>query len=268
MGTAIGIAGMNYTGPYAESVSMLMTAFNGEAVSAEQGEFDALEDYDDIYMDSYEDVPVYDETYSDDTAFGQTSSATMPTIDAALISTDSAGQLTLLDNGATLRGPGNGYAGDRIGVAFMPVDTAYVYIVAIDGTGWTQALFPDPALGHSNPVFAGTEILLPGEALYGLDDVPGVETIYILASNQPRNDLSAQLGPFFGKERPAATGAMTYRAVERPIIISRGLTGVRPGVNTGTPSMQTSSLSGVPLNTFMAAQGANEIALTLWFNHE
>lgn len=269
-GTVLQLAAMNYTGPHQMMAESLITMFNGSEVTEEQAEFDPNDQYgiyaNDVY---YDDASVSDQDYDSDYQTAGYYPASAPSIDAALVVQTADGSLGLLDNGASLRGPGNGFAGDRVGVAFAPVNDAYVYVVSFDGTGWIQALFPDAALGHRNPVPAGTEILLPGESLYGLDNVTGVETIYILASNSPRPDIQAQLEPFFGKERPPAA---TYRSVERPIIISRGLTGLRPAsVNAAAMSPSDSSADAggaMALNSFLAAEGTEEVVVTLWFNHE
>jgi len=268
--TALDIAGANFAGPYAGLVTGLITAFNGGQVDPGQAALSAQASYNDIYKDA----PAADasgDQYPAEEHMAAAGAATSqsPTISASLIHAGPGGELDLLDNGATLRGPGNGHAGDRVGLFFAPENTSYVYVVSVDGTGWTQTLFPDPALNHRNPVAADEEIVLPGEELYGLDNVRGVETIYILASNQPRPDLEAQLQPFLGKERPPATGGSSFRSVERPIIISRGLTGVRPGTAAPAAKAQSGNRpASLPLNTFVAADGENEIALTLWFNHE
>ena len=268
-GTVLQLAALNYAGPHQQMAESLITMFNGSEVTEEEAEFDPNDPYG-VYAgdDYYDDASVSDQDYDSEYQIAGYYPEGAPSIDAALIGLAADGSPMLLDNGVALRGPSEGFSGDRVGVAFAPVNDAYVYVVAFDGTGWIQALFPDAALGHQNPVPAGTETMLPGESLYGLDNVTGVETIYILASNDPRPDIQAQLDPFFGKERPPAT---TYRSVERPIIISRGLTGLRPAsVNAAAMSQSDSSGGGetMALNSFLAAEGTEEVVVTLWFNHE
>ena len=269
-GTALSIAALNYAGPYGALVAGALAAYNGTQVDPVQSTPSAQTDYEDIYKDSITVDPYGGESASghalDETGI---SNPLSPTINASLVHAGPGGEMELLENGATLRGPRADYSGDRVGVVFSPENTSYVYVVAVDGTGWAQTLFPDPVLDHNNPVSAGSEILLPGDTLYGLDNVPGVETIYILSSNRPRPDLEAKLQPFLGKERPPAMAGSSYRSVERPIIISRGLTGVRPGTSAYATNVQPASMkASLPLNTFVAADGENEIALTLWFNHK
>lgn len=272
-GTVLQLAAMNYTGPHQQMAESVMTLFNGSAVEEDQTYYDEDDPYG-VYMDDTYDYGTMDAGVDDN--MYQTAEyypPGTPSIDAGLIGQAPDGSLQLLDNGVTLYGPSNGRQSDRVGVAFAPATDAYVYVVAFDGTGWTQALFPDPVMGHRNPVPAGAEVLIPGDQLYGLDNVPGVETIYVMASSSPRPDIEAQLAPFFGKERPPAAQAV-YRSVERPIIISRGLTGLRPASVNAAALVQTtastgSTESGAPvLNSFLAADGATELTVTLWFNHE
>ncbi len=272
-GTVLQLAAMNYTGPHQQLAQSLVTMFNGTEVQDQQAVYDPNDPYgvyaddDYAYEGDYEDS--YEESYEESYQTAGYYPADTPSIDAALISKGYDGSLQVVESGATLRGPSVNAPGDRIGVAFAPANDAYIYVVAFDGTGWIQSLYPDPVLGHSNPVRAGQEVLLPGDALYGLDNVTGVETIYVFASNTQRHDIESQLAPFFGKERPAGEQA-TYRSVERPIIISRGLTGVRPAsVNQASyTSSQTSGSSAPVLNSFLAADGVDELVITLWFNHE
>jgi len=274
-GTVLQLAAMNYTGPHQQLAQSVVTMFNGGAPQSQQAEYDPNDPYG-VYD---EDVYVFEDDYGsyDDSELSDYESAYMnpgtypvgaPSLDAALIGRGYDGSLQMIENGATLRGPGSGYAGDRVGVAFTPVYDTYVYVVAFDGTGWIQGLYPDPALGHRNPVPAGQEILLPGEALFGLDDVTGVETIYVLASNNPRPDVESRIAPFFGVERPPGAGSV-YRSVERPIIISRGLTGLRPAASgqVGGSSTPGNNGSSLVMDSFLAAEGADELVITLWFNH-
>jgi len=273
-GTVLNIAAMNYTGPHQELARTLVTLFNGNDVTEQQADVDANDPYGvyayDTMSNDYDDGSagsdnLYDGSYD---TVGYYPAGT-PSFDAALIGIGNDGALEILDNGATLYGPGAGRPGDRVGVAFAPANDAYMYVVSFDGTGWVQALFPDPVLGHRNPVRAGEEILLPGDDLYGLDNVAGVETIYVFASNDPRPDIESMMQPYFGKERPASSSTV-YRSVERPIIISRGLTGLRPAsINETAAASTASGDSGAPvLNSFLAADDANELVVTLWFHHK
>jgi len=273
-GTVLQLAAMNYTGPHQQLAQSIVTMFNGGAPRNEQTVYDPNDPYgvydDDVYVidenyDSSNDLSGYESEYLNPGSYP----VGAPSIDAGLVGKAADGSLLLLESGATLHGPGNGYPGDRVGVAFAPANDAYIYVVAFDSTGWIQGLYPDPVLGHRNPVPAGQEILLPSDELFGLDNVTGIETIYVLASNNPRPDIESQLAPFFGKERPPSASAV-YRSVTKPIIISRGLTGLRPAsVNqAGYQSDAANDQPPLVMDSFLAADNANELVITLWFNHE
>jgi hypothetical protein len=275
-GTLLQLAAMNYTGPHQQLAHAIVTAFNGGELQDQQAQYDPNDPYGvygkDVYVfdepngaDSSSEYSDYESEYQNPGTYP----ARSPSIDAGLIVRAQDGSLQVIESGATLRGPGGGYAGDRVGVAFAPAHDAYIYVVAFDSTGWIQGLYPDPVLGHRNPVSAGEEILLPGEALFGLDNITGVESIYVLASTKPRPDVESQLAPFLGKERPPAAAGV-YRSVERPIIISRGLTGLRPaGVNASANTPAPSNGGSPPvMDSFLAAEGSDELVITLWFNHE
>jgi len=271
-GTVLGLAAMNYSGPHQQLAQSVVTLFNGGAPQSQQAAYDP----DDPYGVYDEDVYVVNAEYGADDASGYESEymnpgsypAGAPSIDAGLVGRAADGSLQIVETGATLHGPSPGYPGDRVGVAFAPAYDAYVYVVAFDSTGWIQGLYPDPALGHRNPVPAGQEVLLPGDALFGLDNVTGVETIYVLASNSPRPDVESQLASFFGKERPPGASAV-YRSVERPIIIARGLTGLRPAsVNQAGYAAAGDSSPSIVMDSFLATDDADELVITLWFNHQ
>jgi hypothetical protein len=87
-------------------------------------------------------------------------------------------------------------SGQHVGVAFRAESDCFVYIYWWDSTGQVGRLFPNPQLTEgSGEVKAGRTYWLPskdGERWYILDDNPGSETIYFVASRQ-RNEKLEQL---------------------------------------------------------------------------
>lgn len=87
-------------------------------------------------------------------------------------------------------------SGQRVGVAFRPETDCYVYILWWDSSGAVGRLFPNPKLTEgTGAVKAGQTYWLPskeGERWYVLDDNPGEETVYFLASRD-RNPEIEQL---------------------------------------------------------------------------
>ena len=182
-------------------------------------------------------------------------------IDMALF-TALDGELMLMPDGARLRdGVGRSTPGDRFGIVFTTKEPAYVYIVNIDATGWAQTLFPYPDVaGFDNPVSPGAEVLLPNDALYGLDDTRGVETIFVLVSRTPNIDLEQTLAPLRGMERSAMVGTRgTEARVSVPMVGQRGLKGIVPGA---------SQSQDISLDRFFTERSTNELAFSRWFVHE
>ncbi len=182
-------------------------------------------------------------------------------IDFALLRTF-GDEFAMMPDGARLRdGVNRPESGDRFGIAFSTTESAYVYIVNIDATGWAQTLFPYPDIaGFKNPVAPGRSVLLPNEQLYGLDDARGVETVFVLVSRTPNVELENALVPLRGRERSAyASSRGVDERVSMPMVGQRGLVGIVPGVTQA---------QGVSLDRFFAAPTTGELAFSRWFVHE
>jgi hypothetical protein len=182
-------------------------------------------------------------------------------IDLALLRTH-GNEFAVMPDGARLRdGIGRPEDGDRFGIVFATNQTAYVYIVNIDATGWAQTLFPYPDVpGFNNPVAPGTPVLLPNEQLYGLDDARGVETVFVLVSRTPNAGLENALAPLRGMERIASIGERGAESrVSVPLVGQRGLVGIVPGATRA---------QNMPLDRYFTEPGTNELAFSRWFNHE
>lgn len=93
---------------------------------------------------------------------------------------DQSKQVRQLKEGTTLK------SGDHVGIAFRSESDCYVYILWWDSSGAVGRLFPNPQLTEgTGEVKAGKTYWLPsqeGERWYVLDDKPGQETVYFLAS--------------------------------------------------------------------------------------
>ncbi len=97
----------------------------------------------------------------------------------------------VVKEGDTLR------SGDRFRVKYETSDVAYVYVLVLDSQGETTQLFPDPKIHASNKASGGQKYQVPTGSLWlGLDEIPGVETVFVLASREPLpnvKDLVASL---------------------------------------------------------------------------
>ncbi len=161
-------------------------------------------------------------------------------------------------------GRGNVKAGDKFRVMFRPHTDGYVYVVAIDGSGWAQGIFPPPTSPLANPVKAGQEYTLPeGNNWFSLDQFKGIETIFFVASQEKRQDLEEVLQSITGQERLATA---TPQRVTKVAMVPYGVGGARPsaqGFNLSSGSGQTI----IPTSYFSKTAG-EDLRLTRWFRHE
>jgi hypothetical protein len=113
------------------------------------------------------------------------------TIDLKFFYEDENGNVKLLTEDSILK------SGQRVGVAFKPHSPCYVQILWWDTSGQVGRLFPNPKLTEgTGEVEEGRTYWLPmkneGKYWYVLDDKPGYETIYFIASRE-RNPKLEQL---------------------------------------------------------------------------
>ncbi|MBI4963284.1 MAG: DUF4384 domain-containing protein [Desulfomonile tiedjei] len=103
---------------------------------------------------------------------------------------DDGKEIKPLDNNSVLK------SGQNVGVVFQSKENCFVYIFWKDSTGNVGTLFPNPGLTAEIPqVMAGKTYWLPhqdGDRWYILDDTPGTEVLYFVAS-RTRNSRLEQL---------------------------------------------------------------------------
>jgi hypothetical protein len=124
-------------------------------------------------------------------------------VDVALARQTSDRRVVLMNDGEALRGdPASPEKGDKFKLVIRTNCDCYVYIVEIDGSGWAQGVFPGRS-SYANPLKRDQEYAFPeGANWYALDEVPGVETFYIVVWPQPRPDLEESIARVAGNERP------------------------------------------------------------------
>lgn len=112
---------------------------------------------------------------------------------------------------------------------------AYVYVLLFDSDGRASQLFPDPKIEQPGFVEAGRRIPIPNSDLwFWLDERPGTETVYVLASEEPLadiRDLLAKMNKAGETERKRVSG----RIKERIEIVERGVGGVAKGKTESYP---------------------------------
>jgi hypothetical protein len=138
-----------------------------------------------------------------------------------------------LSDGSSVHGDPTG-AGDRFRVYFRPSVTSYVYVVAVDPTGWVQPIHPSsfgPDLAPTTP--EQTALLPDASHWFAVDDNKGVFHVYFLASLERRPDIEKQLQDFLARTRevpPAPASVVTPVVVEESWVAERGTSMVHRGV--------------------------------------
>ncbi len=186
-----------------------------------------------------------------------------------------------IEDGAVLQdGRGNLQAADKVKIAFSTNMECWVYVVAIDGTGWVTPVFPSSESSGTNPVAAERDHTIPeGSRWYALDDNRGVEEIYFVASHERRPDIEEILARFtehnvrgrdvvrrelLGADAAART---RLRSVEQPALVRRGLvpTGSRA---QSTVQTESGSEQEVSLKSFLSQLKGSGVVVTRWFYHQ
>lgn len=190
-------------------------------------------------------------------------------VDVALVRqriTAEGKEVVLMNDGETLRdGRGNPQAGDKFKLVLRTNCDCYLYVVAIDGSGWAQGIFPAKGGNIENPVQEDQEYAFPeGPNWYGLDQIRGVENFYVVASPVQRLDLEEIIAQVAGKERPVAQ--ITAR-VEEAAIIPHGFAKTESGQPAVIPVEQGQLMTVKPAN-YVAANPGESVTVTRWFKHE
>ena len=174
--------------------------------------------------------------------------------------------LPIKDGDILLDGRGNPQAGDKFRVMFRANTDCYVYVIAVDGSAWAQGIFPTASSPFANPIKAGQQYILPeGTNWFSLDQFKGIETIFVVASHAPRQDIEHILTTITGRERNPTEKP---QAVSEPAIIPNGYSGARPGLSPlAFPTAQNQQQELLPTTYFVKTAG-EDLRITRWFRHQ
>jgi len=93
-----------------------------------------------------------------------------------------------LQNGITM------YDGDEFRLTFIPNADCYVCVLCINSNGEVTQLFPNPAIRQGSSCQRGQVYEVPdGVNWFALDDQPGTETLFLVASYGSLKDLEDRL---------------------------------------------------------------------------
>jgi hypothetical protein len=106
---------------------------------------------------------------------------------------------------------------------------SYVYVLIYDSQGRAEQLFPDAKIDHPEFIQTGRNVVIPRRDLwFWLDDHTGTETIYVLASEKPMNDIRGLLAKMAGGDDSGKKNVS--QEIKRQItIMQRGVGGVTKG---------------------------------------
>jgi len=172
-----------------------------------------------------------------------------------------------INDGDVLKdGRGNVKAGDKFRIMFRPQTDGYVYVVAIDGSGWAQGIFPPPTSPLANPVKAGEQYVLPeGNNWFSLDQFKGIETIFFVASQEKRQDLEEVLQSIAGHERPATE---TPQQVTKVAMVPYGVGAARPSKKAFSLPQESGANQTIMPTSYFSKTAGEDLRLTRWFRHE
>lgn len=172
-----------------------------------------------------------------------------------------------IKDGDILRdGRGDPQAGDKFRVMFRVNTNCYVYVIAVDGSAWAQGIFPSASSPFANPVKADQQYLLPkGNNWFSLDQFKGIETIFVVASNERRPDIEEILTTINGRERHPAEKPM---AVREPAIIPNGFSGARPSATPFAFSSSSQLQQQLLPTTYFVKTAGEDLRITRWFRHQ
>lgn len=152
---------------------------------------------------------------------------------------------------------------DNFQVHFNTNKETYVYILIFDSKGEAKQLFPDPKISLSNKIVAGREYSVPTAGQwFWLDENIGIETIYVLASETPLDNIQSIL-----KEMAGVTAqkkkTLSNRVRDEVRIIERGVGGITEGKTKSFRLKDGKTIEGVT----EIVKGAGAVVRAISFRH-
>jgi hypothetical protein len=112
---------------------------------------------------------------------------------------------------------------------------SHIYVLLFDSQGQASQLFPDPKIEQPGFIESRRKIAIPDKDLwFWLDEHPGTETVYVLASEEPMTDIRALLGKM-GNASEAERKRLSGEIRQQIQIVERGVGGVATGKTVNYP---------------------------------
>jgi hypothetical protein len=141
---------------------------------------------------------------------------------------------------------------------------SYLYVLLYDSQGQASQLFPDPKLEQPGFVEGEDRVVIPDRDLwFWLDEQPGTETVYVLASEKPMADIRRLLAKM-EKANEAAIKQWSEETKQRMKIVERGVGGITRSKSASYPKEDGTLVRRV--TEIIAGTGAAVRAIS--FRHE
>ncbi len=135
----------------------------------------------------------------------------------------------IIRDGSVLR------SGDGLKIAFETSRRAFVYVLLLDSQGKASVLFPSDGIDIEPRVPGGTSVELPPDnQWFFLDNAPGTETLYVVATLKPLGDIKGLRKELEriarnGHDQRSTDAAIVHFTKNPTTQITRGIGGIRPG---------------------------------------
>jgi CHAT domain-containing protein len=140
---------------------------------------------------------------------------------------------------------------------------SFIYVLLFDSEGRASQLFPDPKIEQPGFVDGGRKVAVPDKDLwFWLDENPGTETVYVLASEAPMSDMRGLLDKM--SEASASEQKRLSGEIKEQIkIVERGVGGIAKGKTVSYPLSDGSMIQKV--TDVVAGSGA--VVRAISFEH-
>ena len=136
----------------------------------------------------------------------------------------------ITDHASQMMEKGPVRSGDAVQLELTPHDQCFVYAFLVDARDTVFPLFPNATMFLDNPLSPNQRYLIPPDDKgFILDNAPGQEILYVVASRWPGKDLEELIANIHSrneKSKPQLVEHLRTRLSQREIAQSKGLAGV------------------------------------------
>jgi len=155
------------------------------------------------------------------------------------------------------------FSNERFRINFRLNHDSYLYILLFSSQEEASILFPNPKIALDNYIRGNVPYSLPGEGLwFFLDDHPGIESLYFVASYEPMNDIAKLLSTI------NTTADSKRKHLSNKIIKTMGVRGIG-GITANTlPNAGVFAKSSERKDTVQLIKGKGSLLWQIDINHK